>query len=1407
MSISEILYIQLKKMTMVSVILFLLPVYTKAQHNQYKIKDNLYQYYKRVTKAIKTPKCLPLADTLYRKSLAQGDKKAACLALTVVANHYRALNDSRNQLKACIRLDKEAREFGYLQYCYFAKSSITTHYINSNKFLLAMQSIEEMDYQAHLDNYPYGIALAIRARANLYQIQKDFDAAAKYMKEAAEYMKKNVPEQDAAPTYARLARIYLHDDKPQEAKKYAEIALSIVKNSENLGDIIYCLLESYFLLSYNNPVYKDKFLNIYKEYENVIAAEKKTERIFRLNVEKLLMEGNTAMADSLVATDSSYMSFPIQQRLFASRGDYQKVLLMNRKYEDMSDQIYLKESPAYMLAEFNSSFAHTQLEKDKARLEYEMAKQRLMKANTDADLEAKLTENAKMQLVNDSLVMAKMKTDSVKMASEKSAKASELALIRTKTDLKNNLIVGAAAFFVLVFCYAVMFFFRARRNIKNLKAKQRELQKQLDHAEELERMKTAFVKNLSYDIRTPLNSVVGFTDIMLNAGDELSDEEKEVFKEKIELNSSALTALVNDILQLSFVESERQIVDKKEYKINEIIAEAIETAKKDCKPGIRIFDYLDESDEKTVVTDKHLAVIAVSRAIIFATYHTRAKDISIEVMPNDGHTTSLVISYAIEDDMKCTEQMFSGTYFFEEEMEGCKMSLPVSRAAAERLGGSVRFEESAKGLAQILVTHPLRMLVSLFILASSLFMPQSAMGQFAKDILDSATYQQYLEAQNKRELKEGLYLSRKLYDKGVRTGNKHLQCVALSVELQHHVMNSNDSQAFAVITKLQNLALEVHDTLYYYMAFSNEIAIHLNNKRTLTALKRCLQQREITEQNHDIYGIYTSYRSLGDIYRVRKNYKKAHQCYVTALELYDQFNIKHDPTMTLIRMAEMMRLDANYDAIIKYVEKVRTLARIERYRYLANVEEAFYAFETNDTARFRKMVEITRKQKEKHGFRYPDKEILLALQEMALDRKDNHVFALAKKQLSEREYYHFLTVVFSNEQKWADALANYEKEMRVKHRQLADIYESDRKEMNEIIGNNNLLTENMRLKLFAANLEIERKKTQAELDKSEQYKRQLLVANNKLAMSKLSAQASLDSVEMQRNRLSFKKEKVEEARLTAMVVVVLSFLFFFLLCLLLYRRYNKLQAKYLEEKNREIEKAKKHAEESDRLKTMFIQNMSHEIRTPLNAIVGFSQLMLTPGFELDENEKKEFSKTIRHNSDLLTTLVGDIISLSELESGRYVMKIQSHAVNDLCRMALETVKHRKNPDVDLRFKTVFDNSYSFNTDGQRVEQVLINYLTNAIKYTKQGCITLSVRPIENNTWIEFSVTDTGQGVPIEKQKEIFERFSKLDSFHQGTGLGLNICSIIAEKLGGIVMVDPDYTDGARFLLKLKINEE
>ena len=235
----------------------------------------------------------------------------------------------------------------------------------------------------------------------------------------------------------------------------------------------------------------------------------------------------------------------------------------------------------------------------------------------------------------------------------------------------------------------------------------------------------------------------------------------------------------------------------------------------------------------------------------------------------------------------------------------------------------------------------------------------------------------------------------------------------------------------------------------------------------------------------------------------------------------------------------------------------------------------------------------------------------------------------------------------------------------------------------------------------------------------------------------------------------------------------------------------------------ELIEARKRAEMSDKMKSIFIQNMSHEIRTPLNAIVGFSQLMLSPDMELGKEEREEFGNIIRTNSELLTTLVGDIISLSELESGRYKTNLHKVNVNRLCNNALTTVKHRCKTGVEMVFDKQLDDNYTITTDEQRVSQVLINYLTNAIKYTEKGSITISAKADEAEGIVTFSVTDTGIGIPLDKQKDIFERFMKLDDFHQGTGLGLNICSLIAEKLGGEVGIDHTYTNGSRFLLKLK----
>lgn len=234
---------------------------------------------------------------------------------------------------------------------------------------------------------------------------------------------------------------------------------------------------------------------------------------------------------------------------------------------------------------------------------------------------------------------------------------------------------------------------------------------------------------------------------------------------------------------------------------------------------------------------------------------------------------------------------------------------------------------------------------------------------------------------------------------------------------------------------------------------------------------------------------------------------------------------------------------------------------------------------------------------------------------------------------------------------------------------------------------------------------------------------------------------------------------------------------------------------------KELTIARDQAEGANRMKTLFIQNMSHEIRTPLNAIVGFSQLMAENAKDSNKEDMKLYAQTINGNSELLLTLVGDVLDIAKMESGEIKMNLQPCSLQAICNMAVSNVKHRVKAGVKMYFQadTEASGDLYLTTDGTRLEQVLINFLTNASKFTNKGEIVLSYSVDADKRQVIFAVTDTGIGIPKDKAEVIFERFEKLDSFVQGTGLGLHICRLIANMLKGKVMVDTSYTGGARFL--------
>lgn len=246
-------------------------------------------------------------------------------------------------------------------------------------------------------------------------------------------------------------------------------------------------------------------------------------------------------------------------------------------------------------------------------------------------------------------------------------------------------------------------------------------------------------------------------------------------------------------------------------------------------------------------------------------------------------------------------------------------------------------------------------------------------------------------------------------------------------------------------------------------------------------------------------------------------------------------------------------------------------------------------------------------------------------------------------------------------------------------------------------------------------------------------------------------------------------------------------------------RIKRRELRQLAEYNVQIATEKKKAENASRMKDIFVQNMSHEVRTPLNSIMGFSQLLATPGMEWSEEEKESFGSIITNNGQLLTMLIDDILNIADIENGNYHMVFAPTEVKKILDSAYGSVEYRIPAGVKFSMKCDFPEGYSIVTDASRVQQILINYLTNACKHTTKGGILLEASLEENPGMLTFSVTDTGTGVPEEEAENIFERFLKLNSFVNGTGLGLNICKTLAKILGGTVKLDTTYKAGARFV--------
>lgn len=567
------------------------------------------------------------------------------------------------------------------------------------------------------------------------------------------------------------------------------------------------------------------------------------------------------------------------------------------------------------------------------------------------------------------------------------------------------------------------------------------------------------------------------------------------------------------------------------------------------------------------------------------------------------------------------------------------------------------------------------------------------------------------------------------------------------------------------IGQKDNRAVEYQFQVYNYLC---RVYMSGENFRLESAMSIAVSQRLLAEKTGSIRGLILSSENLGLIYMLSRRYEDAISNLETCLSLLNkednQLGYKLQVAESLVRTYIYQSEFTKAELLLDYYEE--TLIKIES---IANVSSYDSRYSRCFLYSYRIWMYSLQGKKE---------EAVEAIQKQVLYKDALRGFVWAINKFAMGHYYFMI-------KKYDQALW-----------ELKPIEEGD----DEVLQ--------LRINILKAKGD---KKSVLETSRQllNVYKEKKLNAYLS-QVDQLRSLRQLNEREKQEQVLLIQKQELKNKQVQLILLVVFSSILAVLLIFLIryslrihrLKNVQEHEKEVLKETNRNLEFAREKAENADRMKSNFIANVSHEIRTPLNAIVGFTGLLA----DSSEEERTEYIQIINNNSDLLLNLVSDVLDLSRLEADNFTLYYQVVDIHACCRHALDAMRHRVNLKVKIVF-TCSDAPYFMSTDPLRLQQLLMNLLTNAAKFTEEGEIRLDYKVDEINKRICFSVSDTGCGIPLDKRKIIFDRFEKVNDFKQGAGLGLPICKAISTRLGGEVYIDASYTAGACFVFILPLSKE
>lgn len=551
--------------------------------------------------------------------------------------------------------------------------------------------------------------------------------------------------------------------------------------------------------------------------------------------------------------------------------------------------------------------------------------------------------------------------------------------------------------------------------------------------------------------------------------------------------------------------------------------------------------------------------------------------------------------------------------------------------------------------------------------------------------------------------------------------------------------NQNDENAFYdAISNYRSHLLKHKDTSAFYLSWKNEVLYDVNHNHFYRALRKTMMMQRDMEKRGATHEYYNTTHLRGIIYSLRGNIPLAHQYFEKALEQVD-----HSQPANLVALymdLSNIEMDTQPKDAMKHLNCALEIIKANGASY-----------EYSDAIGFKVIIAYAMRDWQQVNEAFA--EYIKLKDELGQNFSTTYYnYAMLCKAVADKRYN--------------DAI-----KQTLELTNTTDIYKFQT-EIYELAGDTKRAFQTQKLYLAVKDS-----------------------VNNVIMSEEMVGSANdLHDAEL-RNEAATKRnrELMWLLNIIAFGALLIGFLIY---------RMNRLRfMRKLQKQNRELLIARDKAQESERMKINFLQNMSHEIRTPLNVISGYAQIISDPETCLTDEERADMALRITHSTSIIVHIVDEILDISGKESIHFLTKTDLVNCNELARQIVEP-HINKHPNIEIRLDGQLKETTKIMTNRREAEKILDHLMDNALKFTKQGSITLRTYQDKDDNMICFSVTDTGCGIKEGEEEKIFEHFYKSDVYKEGVGLGLSLARRLARQMGGDVVLDSDYKEGCRFVLKL-----